>query len=240
MTEEEAAIEARAIRFAKANRTRIAREIACVRKYPGEDNPVSVFMAGSPGAGKTEVSKAFIEGIEDLGWPTLRIDPDDFRKFFPEYTGNNSRLFQRGVNTIVERLHDLVLEQRQSFLLDGTLASAAVARKNVERSIRHNRDVVIIYVYQDPLQAWEFVKAREITEGRNIPKSEFIRQLFAARATVLELKTAFRFQLEVDVIIKNIDGSNRHIELNADAQTIDALVTVGYSADQLDQILTEA
>jgi UDP-N-acetylglucosamine kinase len=240
MTDEEQAIEARAIAFAKANRTKIAREIACVHTYPGEDKPVSAFMAGSPGAGKTEVSKAFIEYITGLGVPTLRIDPDDFRDYFPEYTGGNSRLFQRGVNSIIERLHDLVLHQRQSFLLDGTLANTAVATRNVERSLQHNRFVTIIYVYQDPILAWDFVKAREITEGRNIPKSEFIRQLFAARETVLELKKRFRHLLPVDLIIKNNDGSNRRIELNADARTIDALVTVGYSASQLDQILTEA
>lgn len=240
MTEEEVAIEARAIEFAKAHRTRIAREVACIKTYPGEDHPVSVFMAGSPGAGKTEISKAFVENITEMGIPTLRIDPDDFRGRFPEYTGNNSRLFQRGVNSIVERLHDLVLKQKQSFLLDGTLSNVEIAKRNIERSLRHNRSAVIIYVYQDPLQAWEFVKARELTEGRNIPKSEFIRQLFAARAAVLELKSAFRLQLSVDVIVKNIDGTNKHIELNADAQTIDALVTIGYSAEELDQILTEA
>ncbi|WP_296219518.1 zeta toxin family protein [Pseudomonas sp. UBA2684] len=67
MTQEEVAIEQRAIAFAKANRTRIARELANVKIYPGEDTPVSVFMAGSPGAGKTEVSKALITGFEDIG-----------------------------------------------------------------------------------------------------------------------------------------------------------------------------
>lgn len=240
MTEEELAIEVRAIAFAKANRTRIAREHACVETYPGEDHPVSIFMAGSPGAGKTEVSKALIGGMEDRGAKALRIDPDDLRGYFPEYCGNNSRLFQRGVNTIVERLHDLVLAQRQSFLLDGTLSNPAVGKRNVERSLRHNRLVVIVYVYQEPRLAWEFVKARELTEGRSIPKAEFIRQLFAAKETVLELKKTFRLQIRVDVIVKNTDGTNKSEELNADAAKIDALVTIGYSHDQLDQILTEA
>jgi predicted ABC-type ATPase len=240
MTEEEVDIEKRAIAFAKANRTRIAREIADVRTYPGEETPVSVFMAGSPGAGKTEVSKALIAGFEDIGARALRIDPDDLRAYFPEYTGNNSRLFQRAVNSIVERLHDLVLEQRQSFLLDGTLANEQVARRNVERSLRRNRDITIVYVYQDPLLAWEFVKARELTEGRNIPKAEFIRQLFAAKEVVKVLKQSFRLQLKVDLIVKDTDGSNQAVELNVGADEIDALVTFGYSAAELDRILTEA
>lgn len=240
MTEEELAVEARAIAFAKEHRTRIARQLACIETYPGEEHPVSIFMAGSPGAGKTEVSKALIGGMEGRSSKALRVDPDDLRGFFPEYCGNNSRLFQRGVNTVVERLHDLMLTQRQSFLLDGTLSNPAIAKRNVERSLRRNRLVAIVYVYQQPQLAWEFVKARELTEGRSIPKAEFIRQLFAAKEAVLELKKAFRLQIRVDVIIKNTDGTNKSIELNTDMAKIDALVTIGYSQAQLDHILTEA
>ncbi len=240
MTDDELAIEVRAIAFAKANRTRIARELACLHSYPGEEQPVSIFMAGSPGAGKTEVSRALTSVMNEAGAKALRIDPDDLRSFFPEYRGNNSRLFQRAVNTIVERLHDLVLAQRQSFLLDGTLSNVDVGRRNIQRSLHHNRLVGVVYVYQQPLLAWEFVKARELTEGRSIPKDEFIRQLFAAKQAVLDLKRAHRLSIRVDVIIKDTDGGNLHVELNADEAVIDALVTIGYSANQLDEMLTEA
>ena len=233
MTEEESAVEQRAIEFAKANRTRIARQVACVTTYPGEEQAVTVLMAGSPGAGKTELSKALLQGMGTV----LRIDPDDLRDYFPEYTGRNSRLIQRGVNRVVERLHDLMLHQRQSFLLDGTLANPAVAKRNVDASLKHHRSVHIVYVYQDPVLAWRFVCAREVVEGRNIPKAEFIRQLFAAKATVIELKKTFRLQIRVDVIIKNIDGSNAQVALNCDADEIDALAAIAYSAEQLDQIL---
>lgn len=65
MTPLERSISERALIFAKANRTRIARELACLANYPGENYPVSVFMAGSPVAGKTEVSKSFIRLMEE-------------------------------------------------------------------------------------------------------------------------------------------------------------------------------
>lgn len=113
MTPLERSISERALIFAKANRTRIARELACLTKYPGENYPVSVFMAGSPGAGKTEVSKSFIRLMEEGGSSALRIDPDDFREYFPDYTGANSSLFQRGVTAMVERTVDLVYQQRR-------------------------------------------------------------------------------------------------------------------------------
>ena len=44
MTPLERSISERALIFAKANRTRIARELACLANYPGENYPVSVFM----------------------------------------------------------------------------------------------------------------------------------------------------------------------------------------------------
>ncbi len=43
MIEQEADIEVRAIRYAKANRTRIARELTDFSLYPADENPVSIF-----------------------------------------------------------------------------------------------------------------------------------------------------------------------------------------------------
>ena len=100
MTEQETEIETQAIIFAKANRTRIARELTDLGKYPADQQPVSIFMCGSPGAGKTEASKAFIEVFDETG--IIRLDPDELRVYFQEYTGKNSYLFQKAVSFIVE------------------------------------------------------------------------------------------------------------------------------------------
>ena len=43
--------------------------------------PVSIFMAGSPGAGKTEASKALVREFRD----PVRIDPDELRSEFKQY-----------------------------------------------------------------------------------------------------------------------------------------------------------
>lgn len=239
MTMDNLAIEARAIAFAKEHRTKIARQIACKELYPREETPISVFMAGSPGAGKTEVSKEFIELLRDHGSMALRIDPDEFRDRFPEYTGSNSALFQKAVSKIVERLVDLVYEQGKSFLLDGTLANFAVARRNIERSIKRGRQTQIVYVYQKPELAWRFVLAREITEGRNIPCDEFIRQFFAAKSTVCRLKSEFGDKLQVDVIVKNNDGDMADIGIDLSHDEIDAMVEQNYDPMALKQILAE-
>lgn len=64
MTPEEKAIEEAALQFAKGHRTRLARGIADTKVFPSEVSPLTVFMAGSPGAGKTEISKAMVDVLE--------------------------------------------------------------------------------------------------------------------------------------------------------------------------------
>ena len=196
-----------ALSFARSNKKSIAKRLTDKSIYLPEEAPVSVYMAGSPGAGKTEASIALVNLFADS--KILRIDPDELRGEFAAYTGGNSWLFQRGVSILVEKIVDLAMEQRQSFLLDGTFSNIEVARRNVERSLRKGRFVQILYVYQDPMLAWGFVKAREAAEGRKIRKEHFIEQYFAARDVVNALKLEYGSDIHVDLLLKHIDNSGR-------------------------------
>lgn len=213
MTPEE--LEQQAITFAKSNRRRIARKLTDKNEFPSDIRPVSVFMSGSPGAGKTETSKAFLEeiGADNV----LRLDPDELRELIPGYSGDNSYLFHRAVSFIVERTLDHAFKNKQSFLLDGTLASYDVAKKNIERSIRKGRQVLILFVYQKPELAWEFVEAREKLEGRRILPNIFIDQFFASQEVIRELKLNFGSQIQVDLLVKNNKGKTRFYHGNVQA-----------------------
>lgn len=215
MTEAETRISEDAIRFAKANGKAIARRVSDPSIFLGEDNPVSVFMAGSPGAGKTEASIELLDTLDGPN-PILRIDPDELRNEFAQYDGSNAWLFQGAASLLVEKIHDLALHQKQSFLLDGTLSRYKVAETNVERSLRKGRLVQILYVYQQPQSAWRFVKARELAEGRRIRPETFVEQFFAAREVVQELKVKFKQDIKIDLLLKNIDGSHRQYHANVD------------------------
>lgn len=235
LTEEEKRIEEEAIAYAKTHRTEIARRLTDPAIFMPETDPVSVFMAGSPGAGKTEASKELLSLLDADGTKVLRIDPDELREEFPGYSGDNAWLFQRAVIPIVERIHDLALEQTQSFLLDGTLSSYKVAEKNIERSLKRGRAVQILYVYQEPEQAWKFVQAREAAEGRRIQPEDFVRQYFAARDVVNNLKARFGKAISVDLLMKNNDGSNQFYRAGVDQ--IDNHIPEKYSPTDVRHIL---
>ncbi|MDP3724390.1 MAG: zeta toxin family protein, partial [bacterium] len=116
MDEAEARIEAEAIAFARAHKKEVARELTDSTKFPSDATPVSVFMAGSPGAGKTESSQNLIAKLTDDGHAVLRIDSDELRGRFESYTGSNSHLFQGATSIFAECMHDAALKNNQSFV----------------------------------------------------------------------------------------------------------------------------
>ncbi|CAN7597528.1 zeta toxin family protein [Variovorax sp. LjRoot84] len=231
LTSEEQAVRDEAIQWARANRTKFAADFTNIEKYPGEIAPVALFMAGSPGAGKTEASKALAEEVGSF----LRIDPDDFRAFVPGYDGQNSWLVQDAVTMLVERVLDRAFKQKQSFLLDGTLSSLAVADRNVGRCVDRGRSVQIIYVYQEPALAWNFVNARELKEGRRIPPERFVHQFFASRDVVNALKVKFGQSIKIDVIIKDIDGTHRRYHANV--SDLNHVAPLQYSKEEVEKIV---
>lgn len=165
----------------------------------------------------------------------MRIDSDEYRSFFKDYTGANSDLFQAATSIIAEKIHDFALTHKQSFVFDGTLTNIEKARMNIKRSLNKKRFVQIIYVYQDPIQAWKFVQKREQEEERRIAKDVFISQYFCARKNVNILKSEFGTQIKVDLIMKNIDGTNFAYFENVD--NVDRFISERYSEDVLNTTL---
>jgi hypothetical protein len=219
MKEEERKIYDAAVAHARANKKARCAELTDPNVYLPEDEPVSVFMADSPGAGKTETAKELIAqfAADPIGsMKVLRIDPDDLRAEFPGYTGSNSWLFQGAPSIWVDRMIDLALSQKQSFILDGTFSNYERAKRNVERIIAKRRPVVVLYVYQSPLLAWQFVQAREAEEGRRILPERFIDQYFAARDVVNALKREFGPKIEVDLLLKPNDDTRKLVHIGVD------------------------
>ncbi|MBF4405606.1 zeta toxin family protein, partial [Vibrio anguillarum] len=152
-----------------------------------------------------------------------------------DYDGINSPLFQRPATLLVEAIHDRALKRDVSFILDSTLSSLEKAKDNIQRSLKRNRYVLIIFVYQEPEQAWCLVKAREIVEGRRVPEEVFVNQFMESQRVVSELKKLFQDQVDIIFIEKNIDGRNERPHFNV--SDIDALLRKKYNRESLEAIV---
>ncbi|MFA6554538.1 MAG: zeta toxin family protein [Candidatus Paceibacterota bacterium] len=226
--------------FARANRQHIAKGLTNRLIYIPDAIPTSVFMAGSPGAGKTEYSRNLIKILEEkMNHRVIRIDGDELRERMPGYTGNNSFLFQTAISLIVERIHDMVLDNKQTFLLDGTLSKYDKTVTNIKRSLNKGRQVRIFYVYQKPDVAWAFTKAREKIEGRHIPKDAFIQQFIDSRETINRIRKDFDNSIIISLAKKNFEthAVEDLIEIRQDGPNIEDYLGVRYTENDLKKLL---
>jgi len=220
------------LEYIKRNKKLIIDKFANKEIYQPQKNPATIFMAGSPGAGKTEFSKNLIKILDK---PIVRIDADEIRELIPGYIGSNSHVFQSACNKGVELLYDYLLHKKLDGVIDGTMASISVARKNIERAISKNRQVAIVYIYQNPEVAWEFTKAREKKEGRHITKKVFIESFFKSKENVNELKKIFGNKVVVYLIEKDFKHNIEKFQINI--TNIDSFLKIEYTPQTLEKVL---
>ena len=148
-----------------------------IRKFGAEPvaNPSAIFMAGLPGAGKTEFSKNLVDIVG--GTKAVRIDMDEIASQIKDYTPEKANEFRESATRLLNGILDRVLKEKMEFILDGTFGSKN-AIKNIERAINHGYSAKIVYIIQDPKRAWDFTKAREKVEHRSITQDGFIVTYF--------------------------------------------------------------
>lgn len=215
--------------YAKENKDRFIEQIIYGKTI--ELNKEAVFMAGSPGAGKTEVAQGLAENYDNH----VIIDADEFRRQFPEYNGQNSSLFQKGSSWLVEQSFRYVLEKGYSFILDGTFALIS-ADDNIKRALKSNFSVSIFYVYQDPVIAWEFTKRREEVEGRYVPKETFLNAFFKSRKNIEKVKKKYP-NILLNIIMK--DYQNNISEVHFSTDNVELLLPMNYTYEQLEGLLND-
>ncbi len=80
-------ISDQALNWVKRNKRIIIKKFTEEKKpVPLRQKSIAIFMAGSPGAGKTEFSKRFINvlsRINSFGTSIVRIDGDEIRELLP-------------------------------------------------------------------------------------------------------------------------------------------------------------
>lgn len=208
LSKEEEDIKSRAVKFAKKSKKSIVT--ARTKGYPSCEEHgecLSIFLAGSPGAGKTEFRENLISRLAEKD--IVEIDIDELRSEFDEYSGGNSHLFQHATSILADALHDSALKCRQHFVFDATFSDLERAKKNVERSLKKGRDVQIYYLYYDPAKAWQFTQSREQTEGRRVFLEQFAAQYFDSFSVVDEIKRQFGKDIRLFQVHKEVDGAGK-------------------------------
>lgn len=232
LTHEELRIAKEAVEFIKTRRHELYKRFADASVYTPVDEPVTMFMAGSPGAGKTEFSKSLIELFE--GSLPVRIDADEIRQMFPAYAGGNSHVFQGACTLGVNKLFDYVLEKKLNAVIDGTFAYAKVS-ENIERALKHGRSVTIYYIFQEPELAWQFTQAREQVEGRRVSLEVFAHAFIKARENVEMVKKNFGERVELDVVKRDLVKNEE--ELFENVVDLVKLFPKTYTQDELMKML---
>lgn len=243
LSEEEKMIQEKAIEEIKARKDELIEKIV-VDKRPLHLGVISFFMAGSPGAGKTEFSRRYMPAdINKIGKKTLkilnqhgidtksvnslfiRIDVDEIREFLSQYQKaniekgikGNAHVVQKAANKGLDIIREYCFKNDISFLHDSTFSNYETMEKLIKRSLDTGRDVQIVYIYFDPLEAWKATKAREFLEGRNIIKENFIDQFFLSRENVDRIKEEFGNKVSVHCVLKNETGKIEDILFNQDS-----------------------
>ncbi|MFT0189772.1 zeta toxin family protein [Candidatus Enterococcus avicola] len=212
------------LEYAKANKDKFISHI--IKGKSPEVGRDAVFMAGSPGAGKSEVAMGLAENYDNH----VIIDADYFRTQFPDYNGKNSSLFQKASSWLVEQAFKYVLNQGYSFILDATFAILS-AEKNISRALKNHFRVTIFYVYQDPKVAWSFTQKRELAEGRHVPKKAFINTFFKSRENIAKVKSKHPDVL-LHIIIK--DYINNISEVHYATDNLDLFLPLQYDKEDLE------
>lgn len=221
-----------AVSFIKNNKELLVEKFITNFSCKPVDRPFTIFMAGSPGAGKTEFSKRL---IEQIGESFIRIDADEVKDVIPYYNGKNAADVQFASIIGVEKLFDHALKKKYEIIVDGTMASYKTAKDNIERCLNKKRIVIIFYIYQDPKIAWYFTKAREKLEGRNISKEVFINDFFLARENVNKLKLDFGNKIMVYYVQKDYKHDIQKFKINI--ENIDKHLKMRYTRESLAEIL---
>ena len=228
MKVEENKITQKAYQWAKANKKSFAEKyIKESGAVPDKEEPACIFMAGLPGAGKTEYVRTI---IRESGVKAVCIDMDDIASRIEGYKPQEADLFRLSATILQNEIFDRTKAKYYPFIMDGTLASD-ITINCIRKAINKGYRVKIVYIKQDPAVAWRNTKEREKIERRSINLDGFIDS-YENTINNLE-KVVSSLDVMIDIIIK--DKHNKTIDFiqNATRSDIDKYVKIDYNNKQL-------
>lgn len=189
--------------WAKQNRKELCKKFFAekdIKKW----QKIALFMAWSPGAGKTEFIRRLLLIDEKALYYTL--DLDLIRWWMPNYNWKNAEQYTRGAIKILEKLIDECLDNEYPFVLDWTFTSTPVMDRNLERLIKKEYKIHVFYIHTLAELAWLYTLYRWKEEGRCIPVDRFINDYLVAPENVCAFSEKYEWLL-VYIVNKIYDGN---------------------------------
>lgn len=219
-------LEEEAARWARENKGEVVTKL--ISNVVPTASPSAIFMAGLPGAGKTELAHELVAAMSSK---VLFLDMDEIAQVIPGYVPERADAFRVGATILLERILDRAIKKKIDFVLDGTFGGAK-ALTNVDRALRHGYMIKVIYVRQEPELAWAFTKAREKVEHRAISMTGFVETYERIYENLDNLpvdnETVF-----LDVVLKRKDNSVGEYYGGASKQMVDELDVPRYTKEIL-------
>ena len=140
------------------------------KDFPHTDSKIAFFMAGIPGAGKTEFAEQVLRDSLPL---LILVEHDKLVEYIDGYKPENYYNYRKAGSTLVTEVFNACLKQGYSFIFDGTLSHENGIR-NVRKALKAGYTVYVVYIVQDAKVAWELTQAREVVKKRAIEKRGFL------------------------------------------------------------------
>lgn len=201
-------------------------------EFPSVEKPVTIFMAGCPGAGKTEYSKGLIKHLESQpnSGKYIRLDIDELRDIMPGYNHKNSDEVQAACSKLFTKIYDHIRHHNQNAIIDGTFSGKA-SLEDVRIALNRGRTVGITYLFEDPFKGWDYTKKREALEGRSVSKEYFVQAFFDSIKNVNRVKKEFGEKIVLDIFIKGDHYSFKKSHFNI--QSLNSYIKIKYCPDKL-------
>jgi predicted ABC-type ATPase len=221
--------------WAKANKKTFANKLIKSSGVEAKKHPSAIFMAGLPGAGKTEFTKRL---IENSTLTVVRIDMDEIASQIDTYTPDRADKYRAAATTLLNEVFSRSMKRRMDFIMDGTFSSAR-ALNNIKSALNRGYSVKVVYIHQDPKLAWNFTQAREKVEHRAIKFDGFIESYGKIINNVKGITGSEYTNVVLDIVIKNKDNTVGIWHENIKAQDIDSFVKVIYNESELRDYINE-
>ncbi len=227
--------EATAKKWVKDKKNQVAVLTKFFNDFPHTNSKIAFFMAGIPGAGKTE----FVEQVIRDSLPLLSpIEHDKLVEYIDGYKPENYYNYRKAGSTLVTEVFNTCLKNGYSFIFDGTLSHENGIR-NVHKTLKAGYAVYVVYIVQDAQVAWELTQARELVKKRAIERSGFLETCVKINKNLQGIFNAFKDQQKFNFWVIHKGGELSHANATTvihgsgldGAKAIEKLLETGYNLD---------